>query len=136
MSIQVKRSDNFIPITIKITNKEDFDMEELSIKMFGLKKFLYKYLLPHNARIINFSLNGIYFEKFKIINWNDIIPIFKVLNKMIDKCFWEVFLNLANYSKEIKLHLSLQKKFNWEKLKNAINCRLSVSRHSSRPLKY
>lgn len=25
MSIQVKRSDNFIPITIKITNKEDFE---------------------------------------------------------------------------------------------------------------
>lgn len=60
-----------------IANKNDFNPEEILIKLYGLKKVLYKYFLPHNARIISIALEGVYFIKFRLINWNHVIPIKK-----------------------------------------------------------
>lgn len=60
-----------------ITNKNDFNPEEILIKLYGLKNVLYKYFLPHNARIISIALEGVYFVKFRLLNWNNIVPIKK-----------------------------------------------------------
>src|SRR5574344_1919153 len=86
--------DDNLPI---LKNKNDFDPYELCVKLFGLKKVLYKYFLPHNARIINITLEGIYFTKVKLTNWIDIIPILNLLKSP------EYTLNLEEISKPIKI---------------------------------
>lgn len=67
-----KLDDEGYPI---IENKSDFDPESLIIKLYGLKRLLYKYFLPHNARIINLTFEGIYFEKFRLYNSVDYLKI-------------------------------------------------------------
>ena len=72
-----------IPI---IRNKNDFSPEEAMIKLYGIKKVLYKYFLPHNARIVNIGLEGIYFAKAQLVAWNEVsrivherkVPHFKI----------------------------------------------------------
>lgn len=59
-----------------IENKQDFSPEEVLIKLYGLKKVLYKYFLPHNARIINITAEGIYFIKLQLTCWQEVINIF------------------------------------------------------------
>ena len=49
--------------------------EEVLIKLFGLKVLLQKYFLPHHARIIDITGEGVYFEKYEIRSWNNINPI-------------------------------------------------------------
>lgn len=52
-----------------------YTSEEILVKLFGLKKVLEKYFLPHHARIIDITSEGIYFAKYKIKTWQDINPI-------------------------------------------------------------
>ena len=55
-----------------------FTSEEVLIKIFGLKKALEKYFLPHHARIIDITAEGFYFVKFNLNTWQDqnkIIPL-------------------------------------------------------------
>jgi len=52
-----------------------FTNEEILIKLYGLKKVLQKYFLPHHARIIDITGEGIYFAKFKMNTWIDENPI-------------------------------------------------------------
>lgn len=56
------------PVT---NNKVNFSPEEVLVKLYGLKKFLYKYFLPHNARIINITAEGIYFTRVVLNTWTD-----------------------------------------------------------------
>lgn len=58
-----------------IKNLRDFNPEEMMVKLFGLRKILYKYFLPHNVRIIDITAEGVYFLKFRLLNWNNIEPI-------------------------------------------------------------
>lgn len=77
---QVTDELNEYDLPVVKTSDVDFNAEELIVKLYGLRKFLYKYLLPHNARIINITLEGIYFTKVQFTNWNYILPILN-LNK-------------------------------------------------------
>lgn len=46
-----------------------YTYEEAAIKFYGLKQVLEKYFLPHHARIIDISAEGIYFAKLSLTNW-------------------------------------------------------------------
>lgn len=48
-----------------------FSPEEVLIKLFGLKELLKEYFLPLNARIIDITGEGIYFERIRIDSWAD-----------------------------------------------------------------
>lgn len=52
--------------------------EEILLKLYGLKRLLQKYYLPHHARIVDITGEGIYFAKYKILNWNDSAPIIPI----------------------------------------------------------
>lgn len=52
-----------------------FTNEEILLKLYGLKRVLQKYYLPHHARIIDITGEGIYFAKFKLNSWIDKNPI-------------------------------------------------------------
>ena len=60
-----------------IRNKNEYNLEEVMLKLYGLKKLLYKYFLPHNVRIINITAEGVYFVKFQLVNWNNIATIIR-----------------------------------------------------------
>lgn len=49
----------------------EYSSEEFLIKLYGLKNVLEKYFLPHHAKIIDITAEGIYFVKYKILTWND-----------------------------------------------------------------
>lgn len=95
--------DDGLPVVV--SNGVDFNAEELLVKLYGLKKFLYKYLLPHNARIINIGLEGIYFTKVQFVNWNNILPIIDLVKK-------PKFTISVKHPKQIKANLfALIRKF-------------------------
>lgn len=48
-----------------------FSNEEVLLKLFSLKERLKKDFLPLNARIIDITGEGVYFEKFKLKTWID-----------------------------------------------------------------
>lgn len=48
-----------------------FSPEEVLIKLFGLKELLKEQYLPLNARIVDITGEGIYFEKIKVDSWAD-----------------------------------------------------------------
>ena len=48
-----------------------YTAEEALIKLYGLKNILQKYFMPHHARIINISGEGVYFAKYHINYWNN-----------------------------------------------------------------
>lgn len=48
-----------------------FSPEEVLIKLFGLKELLKEYFLPLNARIIDITGEGIYFERIRVDSWAD-----------------------------------------------------------------
>ena len=49
--------------------------EEILIKLYGLKKILERKFLPHHARIVDITGEGIYFGKYEINNWADNLRI-------------------------------------------------------------
>lgn len=49
--------------------------EEILLKLYGLKRVLQKYFLPHHARIVDITGEGVYFAKYKISSWADKTPI-------------------------------------------------------------
>lgn len=48
-----------------------FSIEEVLIKLFGLKQYLKHNFLPLNARIIDITGEGIYFERYSLNAWTD-----------------------------------------------------------------
>jgi hypothetical protein len=55
-----------------------FDPEEVLIKLFALKNRLKRDFLPLNARIVDITGEGIYFEKYDINSWSDQLIMNKV----------------------------------------------------------
>jgi len=49
--------------------------EEVLIKLYGLKQILERRFLPHHARIVDITGEGIYFGKYEINNWQDNLRI-------------------------------------------------------------
>jgi hypothetical protein len=47
----------------------DFTNDEILIKLFSLKNVLKKYFLPLNARIVDITGEGVYFETYAIESW-------------------------------------------------------------------
>lgn len=66
-----------------IENAFAFSPEEVLIKLFGLKEKLKKDYLPLNARIIDITGEGVYFELYKTRGWIDSLKIDE-LNQGID----------------------------------------------------
>lgn len=62
------------------TDAFNYTNEEILIKMYGLKKILQERYLPHHARIINITGEGIYFGKIQIHTWENTNRIFRLTN--------------------------------------------------------
>lgn len=86
-ALQQVDSKTDLPI---IEMNEGFSPEELLIYFYNMKKTLEKVFLPHNARIINITLEGVYFAKLNLIEFKNDLPI-----KHIDfeNLFYDIFLN-------------------------------------------
>jgi len=68
----VKIGDNVDEYGIPETKDSfEFSIEEILIKLFGLKKFLKEKFLPLNTKIIDITGEGVYFTRFGINNWNN-----------------------------------------------------------------
>jgi hypothetical protein len=55
----------------EVEDSFQFTIEEILIKLFGLKELLRKEFLPLNARIYDITGEGIYFEIVKLNTWSD-----------------------------------------------------------------
>jgi hypothetical protein len=49
----------------------EYSIDEFMIKLYGLKKILEKYFLPHHVKIIDIAAEGVYFIKYKVLTWDD-----------------------------------------------------------------
>jgi hypothetical protein len=79
-----------------------FTIEEILIKLYGLKKYLQEYFMPIGTKIIDITAEGIYFERYNINSWTTKNTIFDVNpNKNIDftNNSYSYILNKAFYSK-------------------------------------
>lgn len=62
-----------------VVDNFQFTAAEVLIKLFGLKNLLQKYFLPHHARIIDITGEGVYFGKFTISSWTKLTPIIPLI---------------------------------------------------------
>ena len=97
----LQKVDSKTDLPIVETN-EGFSPEELLIYFYNMKKTLEKVFLPHNARIINITLEGVYFAKFNLLEFKNEIGI-----KHID------YLNMFY---DFTLESSLPKKLSFNKI--------------------
>jgi hypothetical protein len=58
-----------------VEDSYQFTIEEILIKLFGLKELLKKEYLPLNARIYDITGEGIYFDRYNIATWSDQVNI-------------------------------------------------------------
>lgn len=63
----------------------DYTNEEVLIKLFALKRYLKDKFLPLNARIVDITGEGVYYERYTINSWNDPSNYFNIdLTRSID----------------------------------------------------
>lgn len=62
-----------------VVDNFQFTASEVLIKLFGLKNLLQKYFLPHHARIIDITGEGVYFGKFTVSTWTKLTPIIPLI---------------------------------------------------------
>lgn len=54
-----------------MTNAFAFTNEEVLVKLYGLKKRLEEDFMPANAKIYDITGEGIYFQRYGMVSWND-----------------------------------------------------------------
>lgn len=63
-----KFDENGLPQT---NNVFDFTLDEILIKLYGLKQKLKDYFLPLNAKIVDIIGEALYFSSYELTNWNN-----------------------------------------------------------------
>jgi hypothetical protein len=73
---------NGVPETV---DAFEYTNEEILIKLFALKRYLKDKFLPLNARIVDITGEGVYYERYTVNSWNDPVNLLQVtLTRDID----------------------------------------------------
>jgi hypothetical protein len=73
---------NGVPDTV---DAFEYTNEEILIKLFALKRYLKDKFLPLNARIVDITGEGVYYERYSVNSWNDPVNYLQVdLTRDID----------------------------------------------------
>ena len=95
----------------------DYTLEEISIKLYGLREFLQKYLAAHHVRIMDITAEGIYFGKFDTVVWANQTPIIRLdLDNKLDFTAYPTVGKLKNLRKLLNQYIvNLDEEYSFSK---------------------
>jgi len=82
----VRDSGEFDEFGVPVTEDAfDYTNEEVLIKLFALKRYLKQKFLPLNARIVDITGEGVYYERYGVNSWSDRVDRYQIdLTRDID----------------------------------------------------